>query len=164
MSPYELAERLVEYARTHFSALDADHIEMMFGVGEFDLTVDGFLVAADQCGCAVDQDILGKIERYTHEPDACELTHPAVARPDRPDPDYLSQLTSGSPSPPLLEKPARKVLNPPPAFLPSQSAARAASFGGTPWGESSTKCVASLAVPKPGTMSCRKRLTFRHTS
>ncbi|MBM4640926.1 hypothetical protein GS451_25760 [Rhodococcus hoagii] len=74
MSPYELAERLVEYARTHFSALDADHIEMMFGVGEFDLTVDGFLVAADQCGCAVDQDILGKIERYTHEPDACELT------------------------------------------------------------------------------------------
>ncbi|MBM4653885.1 hypothetical protein GS462_26905 [Rhodococcus hoagii] len=42
MSPYELAERLVEYARTHFSALDADHIEMMFGVGEFDLTVDGF--------------------------------------------------------------------------------------------------------------------------
>ncbi|NKS00911.1 hypothetical protein GTA09_15275 [Rhodococcus hoagii] len=73
MDPYELAERLAEYARAHFSERDADHVEMMFGVGEFDLAVDGFLVSADEGGYPVARDLLDEVERYTNEPDACEL-------------------------------------------------------------------------------------------
>ncbi|ORL40568.1 hypothetical protein A6F59_14750 [Prescottella equi] len=83
MDPYELAERLAAYARANFSTEDADHVETMFGVGEFDLAVDGFLVSADEGGYPVDPDILAQIERYTREPDACELVGQWRERLDR---------------------------------------------------------------------------------